>query len=233
VTAEQAKSLGLLLCAGRDPRRRQAGPGDRPSVVKQADSLASASFATSTRPVVNNPQAFANSRTFFMEKLIEKTLFASRWLLAPIYLGLSLALLALGIKFSQETYHVLSHIWTLSESDLVLTILALIDLVLVGSLVVMVMFSGYENFVSRLDVDPEEAEKLGWLSKLDAGTLKLKVAAFIVAISSIHLFRAFMNAPEIPSDKLMWYMIIHMTFVVSAVLMGVLDKVSFSSHRDH
>jgi uncharacterized protein (TIGR00645 family) len=167
-----------------------------------------------------------------VEKLIEKTLFASRWLLAPVYLGLSLALVALGIKFFQELFHVLLHIITASEADMILTILALIDMVLVGSLVVMVMFSGYENFVSRLDVD-EGGEKLGWLGKLDAGTLKLKVAASIVAISSIHLLRAFMNALQIPNDKLLWYVIIHLTFVVSAVLMGVLDRMAFAAHRDH
>ncbi len=116
---------------------------------------------------------------------------------------------------------------------MVLTILAMIDMVLVASLVVMVMFSGYENFVSRIDID-EGGEKLDWLGKLDAGTLKLKVAASIVAISSIHLLRAFMNAPQIENDKLMWYVIIHLTFVVSAVLMGVLDRLAFASHRsDH
>lgn len=138
-----------------------------------------------------------------MEQHIEKLLFASRWILAPIYLGLSLALLALSVKFFQEAYHVLAHVWSMPESDMILTILALIDMVLVGSLVVMVMFSGYENFVSRIDVEDED-NKLGWLGKLDAGTLKLKVAASIVAISSIHLLRAFMNAPQIPNDKLMW-----------------------------
>jgi len=167
-----------------------------------------------------------------LERSIEKLLFASRWLLAPVYLGMSLALLALGIKFFQEIVHVISHIWTMGESDMVLMILALIDMVLVASLVVMVMFSGYENFVSRMDIDAD-TEKLGWLGKLDAGTLKLKVAASIVAISSIHLLRAFMNAPQIPNDKLMWYVIIHLTFVVSAVMMGVLDKISFAEHRDH
>ncbi len=167
-----------------------------------------------------------------MERFIEKTLFASRWILAPVYLGLSLALLILGIKFFQEVYHVLINIGGLAESDTVLTLLSLIDLVLVGSLVVMVMFSGYENFVSRLEVE-ESGEQLGWLGKLDAGTLKLKVAASIVAISSIHLLRAFMNAPQIANDKLMWYVIIHLTFVVSAVLMGVLDRIAFASHRAH
>jgi len=96
----------------------------------------------------------------------------------------------------------------------------------------MVMFSGYENFVSRIDID-DEAAKIGWRSKLDAGTLKLKVAASIVAISSIHLLWVFMNVPQIPNDKLMWYVIIHLTFVVSAVMMGVLDKLLFAVHREH
>ena len=167
-----------------------------------------------------------------MERMIERLLLASRWILAPVYLGMSLALVALSIKFFQEVYHILGHIWTIPEAEMILAILALVDMVLVASLVVMVMFSGYENFVSRIDID-EGAERLGWLGKLDSGTLKLKVAASIVAISSIHLLRAFMNIGEIGNDKLMWYVIIHLTFVVSALLMGVLDKLSFASHRDH
>jgi uncharacterized protein (TIGR00645 family) len=167
-----------------------------------------------------------------IERAIEKTLFASRWLLAPVYLGMSLALLALGVKFFQEMFHVATHILVIAEQDLVLVLLSLIDLLLVGSLIVMVMFSGYENFVSRLETGAE-SDKLGWLGKLDAGTLKLKVAASIVAISSIHLLEKFMRANEIPGDKLFWYVIIHLTFVVSAVLMGVLDRIAFAAHREH
>jgi uncharacterized protein (TIGR00645 family) len=167
-----------------------------------------------------------------MERTIERLLLASRWILAPVYLGMSLALIALSIKFFQEIYHFLGHIWTIPEADMVLAILALVDMVLVASLVVMVMFSGYENFVSRIDVE-EGGERLGWLGKLDSGALKLKVAVSIVAISSIHLLRAFMNLNEVPNDKLMWFVIIHLTFVVSALLMGVLDKLSFATHREH
>jgi uncharacterized protein (TIGR00645 family) len=165
-----------------------------------------------------------------LERNLEKLLFACRWLLAPLYLGLSLGLLVLGIKFFQEAFHVIGLVLTLGEADLVLTVLAMIDLVLVGSLIVMVMFSGYENFVSRIDLEAG-ADAPAWLSKLDAGTLKLKVAASIVAISSIHLLRIFMNADKTDNDKIMWYVILHLTFVVSAVLLGVLDKLSFSSHR--
>ncbi len=167
-----------------------------------------------------------------IERTIEKLLFASRWLLAPIYLGMSIALVALGLKFFQEAWHVIAHVMSTEESALVLTLLSMIDLVLVGSLIVMVMFSGYENFVSRIDTGGE-GDKLGWLGKLDAGTLKLKVAASIVAISSIHLLRKFVEAETTDNDKLMWYVIIHLTFVTSAVLMGVLDKMSFAAHRGH
>lgn len=169
-----------------------------------------------------------------MERTIERLLFASRWLLAPVYLGLSLALIGLGIKFFSETYHLLHTIMDVTEADLVLRLLALIDMVLVGSLIVMVMFSGYENFVSKIDVK-DGGDSLGWLGKLDASSLKLKVAASIVAISSIHLLRAFMSIstqPVVDTSKLLWFVIIHLTFVVSAVMMGVLDKMAFASHRE-
>lgn len=165
-----------------------------------------------------------------LERIIERLLYASRWLLAPIYLGLSLTLIALAFKFFSEIYHLFSHIIGMAESDLVLVVLALIDLSLVASLVVMVMFAGYENFVSRIDVR-EGDDKLDWLGKLDSGTLKLKVAASIVAISSIHLLKEFVNVPHVQNDKLMWYVIIHLTFVVSALMMGFLDRIAFASHR--
>ncbi len=167
-----------------------------------------------------------------MEKLIEKTLFSTRWLLTPIYLGLSLALILLAIKFFQELIHTFATVISISEADLILSILSLIDMSLVGSLIVMVMFSSYENFVSKIDLD-EGDDKLDWLGKLDAGTLKLKVAASIVAISSIHLLQKFMEVDQIDPDHLKWYVIIHMTFVISAVLLAVLDKIAFADHREH
>jgi uncharacterized protein (TIGR00645 family) len=157
-----------------------------------------------------------------MEQFIEKTLYRSRWLLAPIYLGLSLAVLALGIMFFKEVFHLFAHIITIKEADMVLAVLSLIDIAMVGGLLVMVMMSGYENFVSALDVDANE-EKLGWLGTMDSSSLKAKIAASIVAISSIHLLKVFMNAENVNNDKLMWYVIIHLTFVFSAFLMGYLD----------
>src|SRR5689334_14509307 len=167
-----------------------------------------------------------------LERFIERLLYASRWLLAPMYLGLSLGLIALAVKFFQEAFHAVTGALALPEQDLVLIVLALIDISLVGSLIVMVMFSGYENFVSRIDTATEK-DTLGWLGKLDSGTLKLKVAASIVAISSIHLLRVFMKAEDTANDKIMWYVILHLTFVISAVLLGVLDRLSFSAHREH
>jgi len=143
-----------------------------------------------------------------MERIIESTMYASRWLLAPIYMGLSLAVLLLGIKFFQEAIHIFPLVLSMKESDLVL-----------------VMLSGYENFVSAIDLK-EGQEKLSWLGKLDSGSLKQKVAASIVAISSIHLLKAFMAAQEIANDKLMWYVIIHITFVLSALGMAYVDNMN-------
>lgn len=164
-----------------------------------------------------------------IERLIERTLYSARWLLVPMYLCLAVVLIAFTIRFGIELVHLFDYaLFGKSEADLILAALSLVDLTLVGSLVVMVMISGYENFVSRIELG-EDDEKLSWLGKLDSGTLKVKVAASIVAISSIHLLKSFMDADKVTNDKLMWLVIIHLTFVVSAVLMGWLDKLSFSN----
>ncbi len=160
-----------------------------------------------------------------MEKLVESIFYASRWLLAPVYIGLSLALIVLAMKFFQELVHFFPLVFQSSEAEVVLVVLSLIDLALVGGLLVMVMFSGYENFISRIDLR-EGADKLSWLGKLDAGSLKQKVAASIVAISSIQLLKAFMNAQNVDNDKLMWYVIVHLTFVLSAIGMAAVDKMN-------
>ncbi|OQK16546.1 hypothetical protein AU255_01170 [Methyloprofundus sedimenti] len=158
-----------------------------------------------------------------LEKIIERLIYASRWLLAPIYLGMSFALMALTVKFFQELYHFIPAILTIEDNQLILKLLTFIDLSLVGSLTIIVMFSGYDNFVSRLDIT-EGTEKLSWLGTHDYGSLKMKVASSIVAISSIHLLKVFMNVEHIANDKLTWYVLIHITFVLSAFLMGYLEK---------
>ncbi|MGR9013876.1 MAG: TIGR00645 family protein [Gammaproteobacteria bacterium] len=157
--------------------------------------------------------------------VLERLMYAGRWILAPIYFGLTLALLALSVKFFQELYHFLPHVLDIAETDLILEVLTLIDLSMVGSLIVIVTFSGYENFVSQMSI-AEDTEKLEWLGKHDYGSLKMKVATSIVAISSIHLLKVFMNIEVTENDKLMWYVLIHLTLVLSALFMGYLEKMS-------
>ncbi len=167
-----------------------------------------------------------------MEKFIETLMYRSRWLLAPIYLGLSLAVLALGIKFFLELVHLLKDIIVLSEADMILIVLSLVDIAMVGGLLLMVMMSGYENFVSQLNIDDSE-EKLSWLGTMDSSSLKAKIAASIVAISSIHLLKKFMAAENIDNDKLLWYVVIHLTFVLSAFVMGSLDSIVARLNRSN
>ncbi len=167
-----------------------------------------------------------------MEHRFERFLVASRWLQAPLYAGLVLLLACFTLKFGQELIQTCASLWNASEQELVLTSLALIDLILIANLLVMVMLSGYENFVSQIDYE-SSGEKLNWVGKLDSGTLKIKVATSIVLISAIHLLGDFVKVENIADDKLMWRVLIHLTFVSSALLMGVLDKLAFASHRQH
>lgn len=169
-----------------------------------------------------------------MEKLIEKAMYRSRWILAPIYLGLSIAVMALCIKFFQEAFYLLLHTHEMPEAKLILKVLTMIDLAMVGGLLVMVMMSGYENFVSQLDIDEGE-ERLTWLGKMDSSSLKAKIAASIVAISSIHLLKVFMGVSEYTDDfqmkQVMWYVILHLTFVGSAFAMGYLDVIGSKAEK--
>ena len=164
-----------------------------------------------------------------MERQFELLLFAMRWLLAPLYFGLGLLLIMFAVQFFRELIHIFETATSLLEVDLILASLTLIDLTLVASLVVMVMLSGYENFVSKLDVCDTE-KSLAWLGKLDAGSLKIKVAASIVAISSIHLLKAFMNYEDVATEKLIMLIVTHLTFVISALLLAVMDRI-IPQHR--
>jgi uncharacterized protein (TIGR00645 family) len=164
-----------------------------------------------------------------IQRFLEGFIYATRWLLAPIYLGMGLALLALTFKFLQVLWHMYATLIDIHESDLVLMLLSMIDMVLVGGLLVMVMVSSYENTISQLNIG-EDVEKLNWLGKLDPSSLKMKLAASIVAISSIHLLEIFMNADDTPNDKIFWSVIVHLTFVVSAAIMAMTDKLSKQGH---
>ena len=164
-----------------------------------------------------------------IEARFERGLFASRWLMAPMYLGLVISLAMLLVIFIKELAYYAPQALSLTADQGILAILTLIDLSLAANLLLIVLFSGYENFVSQLDIN-EGKEKLSWLGKMDATSLKNKVAASIVAISSIHLLRVFMDAKNVPDNKLMWYVIIHLTFVLSAFVMGYLDRLTKVKH---
>lgn len=157
-----------------------------------------------------------------LELMIETVILASRWLLVVFYLGLALALGVYAVSFAIKLWDFVSHVLTLDEAGSILKMLGLIDAALVASLVVMVIISGYENFVSRFDNE----DTVHWLGEIDAGSLKIKVAATIVAISSIHLLQVFLNVNQHTSEHLMWYTLIHLAFVVSALFLAYIDRVS-------
>ena len=164
-----------------------------------------------------------------LEHLIETIILASRWLLVVFYLGLTVALLLYAISFAKKLWEFVDKLFVLQETDTILKMLSLIDAALVASLVVMVIISGYENFVSRFD--NAEGTEISWLGKLDAGSLKIKVASTIVAISSIHLLQVFLNAQQYTDGQLMWLTIIHLTFVISALLLAYIDKLMVSTKK--
>lgn len=157
-----------------------------------------------------------------LEALIESVILASRWLLVIFYLGLTLALGVYAVTFGVKLWEFASHLFSLDEADSILKLLGLIDAALVASLVVMVIISGYENFVSRFDNEKD----VHWLGEIDAGSLKIKVASTIVAISSIHLLQVFLHTETHKPETLMWYTIIHIAFVVSALFLAFIDRVS-------
>jgi uncharacterized protein (TIGR00645 family) len=167
-----------------------------------------------------------------IEQFIESIILASRWLLVVFYLGLTVSLGLYAISFMRKLWEYTTKVMVLEETDAILKILSLIDASLVASLVVMVIISGYENFVSRFDIVDEKSQELAWLGKIDASSLKIKVASTIVAISSIHLLQVFLNANEYTDSKLMWLTVIHMAFVLSALLLAYIDKVMTGTKKN-
>ena len=162
------------------------------------------------------------------EQWLERGLFASRWLMTPIYLGLILGLVGLLAVFVQELFHEIPKLIQHGQpDDAVVLALSLIDLSLTGNLILIVTFSGYEIFVSRMDTG-DNPDRPDWLGKLDFAGLKLKLIASIVAISAVALLRAFMalaeQGEEPDAAKLGWMIGLHLTFVVSGVLMALMDR---------
>ncbi len=156
-------------------------------------------------------------------KFLSTILFGSRWLQVPLYLGLIGAQLVYVAHFMVELEHLVAGTFTLTEEAIMLIVLGLIDVVMISNLLIMVIVGGYETFVSRLNLEghPDEPE---WLSHVNANVLKVKLATAIIGISSIHLLKTFINAPNLTDKVLMWQTIIHMTFVVSAISIAYIDK---------
>ncbi len=158
------------------------------------------------------------------EHYLEKTIFWSRWMQAPLYLGLIVAQGVYVYHFFIELWHLISHLTTTTSQEIMLIVLGLIDVVMIANLLIMVIIGGYETFVSRLhlDQDPDQPE---WLSHVNAGVLKVKLATALIGISSIHLLKTFIEAETRPQQAMMWQVIIHLTFVFSAFALAWTDRV--------
>lgn len=164
-----------------------------------------------------------------IERALEKFIFASRWLLAPFYAALVLALAVLLVQMLREVWHFITQIPKATEADVILGALALIDVTLTGSLIVIVIFSGYENFVSKID-EAAHRDWPDWMAKIDFSGLKLKLMSSIVAISAIQLLKSFMSLHTVSDRDLTWLVIIHVVFVVSGVLLAWSDRISGEGH---
>lgn len=157
-----------------------------------------------------------------MEQLLERGLFASRWILAPFYVGLIGALMALLYIFCSELYAFVANVETMKANDAILACLALVDISLAANLLVIVAFSGYENSVSKIDVG-DEADQPSWKGKVDFTGLKIKLVVSIIAISGIHLLKVFMDITKYTQSEVFWMVMIHLVFMVSGLLLALTD----------
>lgn len=157
-----------------------------------------------------------------IERPLEATIFASRWLLAPFFLGLIIAILVLMVKFFKELASLVVNALTPSEYDAVISILTLVDTALIASLLLIIVFSGYENFVSKIGVGDHE-DRPAWMGKVGFSDLKIKLIGAIVAISAVELLKAFLVSTNYSNEQLAWKVVIHLTFVLSGVMFAVTD----------
>jgi uncharacterized protein (TIGR00645 family) len=158
------------------------------------------------------------------ERYIETVIFASRWLLAPFFIGLLVANVVLLIKFSEELAALLWSLVTPAEHDTVISILTLVDTTLIAILLLIIVFSGYENFVSKLEIGGHE-DRPAWMGRVGFGDLKIKLIGAIVAISAVELLKAFLVSTQYTNEQLTWKIAIHLTFVISGVLFAVTDLI--------
>lgn len=172
-------------------------------------------------------------KTPFLESLIEWLIYTSRWLMAPVYLGLIAALGILIVTFFRELYLQAPQILTMDETDIILLVLTLVDLSLAGNLVLIIVFSGYENFVSKIEAAKGDPDRPEWMGTLDFSGLKIKLIASIIAISGIHLLKVFMNLDQYTEVQLLWYVVIHLTFIFSGVAVAAMDWLEEKAHEVH
>ena len=164
-----------------------------------------------------------------VETVFEKIIFASRWLQAPLYAGLIVGGVLYAYKFLIELIHLCATINEITETALMLGILTLVDITMVANLSIMVIIGGYTTFVSRLDIDKHE-DKPEWLQKIDAGTLKIKLAGSLVGVSGIHLLQVFINIKNHESEQIMWLVIIHVVFLLSSIMLAYSEKLLHQKH---
>ena len=170
-----------------------------------------------------------------VEHAFEAGIFSSRWILAPFFVGLIFAIIVLLGGFVKELWHLLSHITSLTETEIILGILALVDMTLLANLLIIIIFSGYESFVSKIDV-AEHEDRPGWMGKVGFSTLKVKLISSIVAISGIDLLRTYMqldNDGAIDLEVVKWKLLIHGVFVISGLLFAIMDYLTSKSDHGH
>jgi len=167
----------------------------------------------------------------FLERALEGVIYSSRWLMAPIYIGLIAALLILIVTFFRELYLKAPLVLQMNETDIILLVLTLVDLSLAGNLVLIILFTGYESFVSKIDSAHLDHDRPDWMGTLDFSGLKIKLIASIVAISGIHLLKIFMNLRDYEQHELLWYTLIHLVFIVSGVAVAAMDWLEEKAHE--
>ena len=170
--------------------------------------------------------AVEDNNEFHIEEVVEKVLFGGRWLLAPLYVGLLLSLVPLIYRFFIEFLHLMEGVATLEMQEITLKILELLDVVLLGNLIIIVIFAGYENFVSKINVATNSVDRPHWMGRVDYSGLKIKLIGSLVAISVIELLKDFMMEVAYDDKTQMWRIIIHITFVISGVLFALMDFIA-------
>ena len=167
-----------------------------------------------------------DNNEFHIEEIVEKVLFGGRWLLAPLYVGLLLSLIPLIYRFFIEFIHLMEGVATLRMQEITLKILELLDVVLLGNLIIIVIFAGYENFVSKINVAANSVDRPHWMGRVDYSGLKIKLIGSLVAISVIELLKDFMMEGSYDDRTQLWRIIIHITFVISGVLFALMDFIA-------